>query len=85
MIEEWIMVENKVIVTDTQAIIPRDAYIEFACNIAHAGNLLEKIEGMGDDMFQAHVLSGIIYLLCRSFPNYLEGAKSERSDIENSD
>jgi len=79
------MTECRVTLTDTQAIIPRDAYLEFACNIAHAGNLLEKIEGMGDDMFQAHVLSGIIYLLCRSFPNYLEGAKSERSDIENSD
>ena len=79
------MTECRVTLTDTQAIIPRDAYIEFACNIAHAGNLLEKIEGMGDDMFQAHILSGIVYLLCRSFPNYLEEAKSERSDIENSD
>lgn len=79
------MTECRVTLTDTQAIIPRDAYIEFACNIAHAGNLLEKIEGMGDDIFQAHVLSGIVYLLCRSFPNYLEGAKSEGSNIENPD
>ena len=79
------MTECRVTLTDTQAIIPRDAYIEFACNIVHAGNLLEKIEGMGDDMFQAHVLSGIIYLLCRSFPNYLEGVKSEGSDIKDSD
>lgn len=79
------MTECRVTLTDTQAIIPRDAYIEFACNIAHAGNLLEKIEGMGDDMFQAHVFSGLIDLLCRSFPNYLEEVKSEGSDIENSD
>lgn len=79
------MTECRVTLTDTQAIIPRGAYLEFAGNIMDAANLLEKIEGMGDDMFQAHVLSGIVYFLCRSFPNYLEEAKSERSDIENPD
>ena len=50
-----------------------------------AANLLEKIEGMGDDMFQAHVLSGIVYFLCRSFPNYLEEEKNEGSNIKNPD
>ena len=79
------MTECRVTLTDTQAIIPRGAYLEFVGNIMDAANLLEKIEGMGDDMFQAHVLSGIVYLLCRSFPNYLEGAKSEGSNIKNSD
>ena len=79
------MTECRVTLTDTQAIIPRGAYFEFAGNVMDAANLLEKIEGMGDDMFQAHVLSGIVYLLCRSFPNYLEGAKSEGSDIKDSD
>lgn len=79
------MTECRVTLTDTQAIIPRGAYLEFAGNVMDAANLLEKIEGMGDDMFQAHVLSGIVYLLCRSFPNYLEGAKSEGSDIKDSD
>lgn len=79
------MTECRVTLTDTQAIIPRGAYLEFAGNVMDAANLLEKIEGMGDDMFQAHVLSGIVYLLCRSFPNYLERAKSEGSDIKDSD
>lgn len=79
------MTECRVTLTDTQAIIPRGAYLEFAGNVMDAANLLEKIEGMGDDMFQAHVLSGIVYLLCRSFPNYLEGVKSEGSDIKDSD
>lgn len=79
------MTECRVTLTDTQAIIPRGAYLEFAGNIMDAANLLEKIEGMGDDMFQSHVLLGIVYLLCRSFPNYLEEEKNEGGNIKNPD
>lgn len=79
------MTECRLTLTDTQAIIPRDAYLEFARNIMDSANLLEKIEDMGDDMFQVHVLSGIVYLLCRSFPNYFEEVKIEGSDIKNTD
>lgn len=62
------MKSEKIVLTDTSVIIPKDMYIEAWSNVCHISQFLEDTECVGDDMFQAEVARSALYLLCRTFP-----------------
>ena len=61
------MTETKVTLTDAVAIVPREVFLNYANEIRQVRQFLEDSESVGDDIFQAHVLLGCVYLLCRTF------------------
>lgn len=61
------MTEVKVTLTDTVAIVPREVFFNHVREIQNARQFLEDTECVGDDAFQAHVLFGLVNLLCRTF------------------
>lgn len=60
------MTEVKVTLTDTVAIVPREVFLNHVREIQNARQFLEDTECVGDDAFQAHVLLGLVNLLCRT-------------------
>ena len=63
------MTEQKVTFLDDTVIVPRDAYIEHIRCVQEMRNLIEQTEGVGDEMFQSHILLGMVYLLTRTAAN----------------
>lgn len=61
------MTKAKVTLMGDVAIVPRDLYLNHFREIQNAVQFLEDTEGVGDDAFQAHILLGMVYLLCRTF------------------
>lgn len=60
------MTEQKVTFMEDAVIVPRDAYIEHIRCVQEVRNLIKQTESVGDDMFQAHILLGMVYLLTRT-------------------
>lgn len=60
------MTEAKVTLMGDVVIVPRDAYLNHIREIQNARQFLEDTECVGDDAFQAHILLGMVYLLCRT-------------------
>lgn len=44
--------------------------------VRDAANMLESLEAVGDDLFQAAVFRDLVYLLVRTFPDFC-GYKSD--------
>lgn len=61
------MTTEKVTFTEAAAIVPREAYITHAMAVRDAANMLESLEAVGDDLFQAAVFRDLVYLLVRTF------------------
>lgn len=70
------MTTEKVTFTEAAAIVPREAYITHAMAVRDADNMLESLEAVGDDLFQAAVFRDLVYLLVRTFPDFC-GYKSD--------
>lgn len=67
------MTDTMVAFNECSAIVPKDAYFEHAHAIWDAMKMLEELESVGDDMFQAHLWRDVVYLLTRTFPDYSRG------------